>query len=189
MTSPAEDEIVLSVFDVREGWCAVAQTEAGVCGVLLPVATQTLAEEIMRGRFPHARISLRGMGDLVKRMQAYFLGHKGGFDDIPLDLSQGTPFQRRAWSATRGIPYGAVRTYGRLASEIGRPRSARAVGGALSANPVPLIVPCHRVVNADGLIGGFSAVGGPAAKVRMLEIEGIAIVDRDGKRRVAADLD
>lgn len=142
----------------------------------------------MRGRFPDARKSSRAMGDLVMRMQAYFLGHRSGFDDIALDLSQGTAFQRRVWSATRTIPYGTVRTYGRIASEIGRPRSARAVGGALGANPVPLIVPCHRVVNADGLIGGFSAVDGPAAKARMLEIEGVPIVDCSGTPRVAADV-
>lgn len=87
----------------------------------------------------------------------------------PLDLSAGTPFQRQLWGRLRQIPAGRTRTYAELASALGRPRAARAVGNACGANPIPLLVPCHRVVPSGGGLGGFS---GPLEwKQRLLEIE------------------
>jgi len=91
--------------------------------------------------------------------------------DVPLDLG-GTPFQRAVWDALRRIPRGATRTYAELACELGRPGGARAVGAAAGANPVPVLVPCHRLLAADGL-GGFS--GGLAAKRALLALEGHAV--------------
>ena len=88
----------------------------------------------------------------------------------PLDLSCGTPFQRLVWQALREIPVGETRTYGEIARDIGRPRAVRAVGAACGANPVPLLVPCHRVLAANGKLGGFS--GGPEWKPRLLRREG-----------------
>ena len=88
----------------------------------------------------------------------------------PLDLSCGTPFQQLVWQALREIPPGATRSYGAIARSIGRPRAVRAVGAACGANPVPLLVPCHRVLAANGKLGGFS--GGPEWKPRLLRREG-----------------
>ena len=88
----------------------------------------------------------------------------------PLDFSRGTAFQQRVWQALRAIPFGETRSYGELARAIGAAKSARAVGAACGANPVPLIVPCHRVVAANGKLGGFS--GGPEWKPRLLRREG-----------------
>lgn len=89
----------------------------------------------------------------------------------PLDLAAGTDFQRRVWSALRGIARGRTQSYAEVAAVIGRPRAARAVGGACGANPVPLLVPCHRVLAANGRIGGFS--GGRGWKERLLGSEGV----------------
>ena len=94
-------------------------------------------------------------------------------------------FRRRVLDACAAIPRGEVRTYGELAAECGSPRAARAVGSAMATNPVPLVVPCHRVVRGDGAVGQYSA-GGPEQKIRMLEAEGVDVVDGRVMRDVAA---
>ncbi|NPA15314.1 MAG: methylated-DNA--[protein]-cysteine S-methyltransferase, partial [Deferribacteres bacterium] len=103
-----------------------------------------------------------------KLLCSYFNGEKVDFSEIPL-LLEGTPFQKRVWNALREVPYGEVRTYKWLAHRVGC-GSSRAVGRALFANPVPIIVPCHRIVRKDGNIGGFSA--GIRWKRYLLELEG-----------------
>lgn len=107
--------------------------------------------------------------DLVDRIIRYLETGRGSFSDVPLDLTGFSGFQREVFDAARCIPPGEVRTYGRLAAEVGRPGAARAVGNCMAANPFPLIVPCHRVVAAVGL-GGWS--GPPGWKQRLLELEG-----------------
>lgn len=89
-------------------------------------------------------------------LRAYFAGEPESFAHLTLDL-QGTPFQLRVWQALRQTPFGAITTYQALAEAMGQSRSARAVGGALKANPLPIVIPCHRVVASDGSLGGFSA--------------------------------
>ncbi len=89
----------------------------------------------------------------------------------PLDLSAGTPFQQSVWRAMQEIPFGQTRSYGEIASAIGKPKGVRAVGGACGANPIPVLVPCHRVLAAKGKIGGFS--GGLDWKRTLLEREGV----------------
>jgi len=106
--------------------------------------------------------------DLAGRLQRYALGEVVTFDDVPLAV-KGTPFQEAVWRATRDIPWGETRTYGQIARTVGRPRAARAVGAAQAANPVPIIVPCHRVVGANGDLRGFG--GGLALKARLLALE------------------
>jgi len=91
---------------------------------------------------------------------------------VPVDLRGASPFERAVWTKTAEIPFGEVRPYGWVAAEIGRPKAVRAVGTALAHNPVPLIVPCHRVVRTDGTIGQYS-LGGPDNKVTILAAEGV----------------
>ena len=91
----------------------------------------------------------------------------------PLDLSAGTAFRQAVWDLLLAIPGGTVQTYGELAYQLNQPKAARAVGGACGANPIPLIVPCHRVVGANGSLTGFS--GGMKWKIRLLRIEGIEL--------------
>lgn len=91
----------------------------------------------------------------VTQLREYFAGERRKFD-VPLDAS-GTPFQQKVWKAARVIPFGQTRSYWWIAVRLGDPHAMRAVGGALGANPIPLFIPCHRVLRSDGALGGFSA--------------------------------
>ncbi len=108
--------------------------------------------------------------EAMRRLDAYFAGKRPAFD-LPLAL-RGTPFQVRVWEALRTIRYGTTIAYADLARQIGRPGAARAVGAAVGRNPIAVIVPCHRVVGADGSLTGFA--GGLARKRVLLATEGIA---------------
>ena len=112
--------------------------------------------------------------DAVRQLDAYFAGKLRQFD-LPL-APEGTPFQRRVWQALLGIPYGETVSYGELAGMAGRPRAARAVGSAMRDNPLPYVIPCHRVIAAGGKIGGYG--GGPnsvAHKRALLAREGVIL--------------
>ena len=103
--------------------------------------------------------------------QRYLGGQPVNFTGYPIDLADRPPFHRRLLLAARRIPYGEVRTYGWLAKQAGRPRAARAAGQAMAANPLPLVIPCHRVIGAGGALTGFG--GGLALKRALLQLEGI----------------
>lgn len=109
---------------------------------------------------------------IVKRIQAFAEGRREDFQDVPVALGEVTEFQRRVLCRCRRIPYGQTLTYKELAAESGSPRAARAVGGVMAGNRVPLIIPCHRVVGSSGSLGGYSGAGGVATKQRLLELEG-----------------
>ncbi|MGQ9914185.1 MAG: methylated-DNA--[protein]-cysteine S-methyltransferase [Thermogutta sp.] len=119
---------------------------------------------------------------LAGKIARYFGGEVIDFGDIPLDFGLVTPFQLQVWQACRSIPFGATMSYGRLAAQIGRASATRAVGRALGSNPIPLIVPCHRVVSADGGLCGYSGYGGIATKRRLLELERSAINQAAAKK-------
>ncbi|MGC9360033.1 MAG: methylated-DNA--[protein]-cysteine S-methyltransferase [Anaerolineae bacterium] len=103
-----------------------------------------------------------------EQILAYLRGERRQFD-VPLDLGDATEFQRRVWEACEAIPYGATTTYGKLADSIGAPKGARAVGQALGSNPVPILIPCHRIIASDGSLGGYG--GGLALKRALLALE------------------
>lgn len=115
------------------------------------------------------------VADLAGRVIRHLAGTPQGFTDIPVDASDWSPFATRVRTAARAVEAGQVATYGALATQVGRSGAARAVGRAMATNPVPLVVPCHRIVGRGGL-GGFSA-GGADVKRRLLAIEGIAWPD------------
>ena len=106
--------------------------------------------------------------EAVRQLRAYFAGQLRWFD-LPLDM-QGTPFQLRVWRELERIPYGETRSYSQIAAAIGAPRAVRAVGAANGANPIPIVVPCHRVIGASGKLVGYG--GGLPLKRRLLELEG-----------------
>jgi methylated-DNA-[protein]-cysteine S-methyltransferase len=112
---------------------------------------------------------------LIARVQAHLSGETQDFQDVPVDLSGLGPFQRQALVALRAVGPGHTVTYGGLAAQLGRPGAARAVGGAMRRNPIPLIVPCHRVLAQGGGTGGYSAAGGVPTKRRLLEIERVVL--------------
>lgn len=99
----------------------------------------------------------------------YFAGHRHQFD-LPLDLSAGTPFQQSVWRVLLDIPFGQTCSYGTVSSAIGKPSAVRAVGGAIGRNPLSIVVPCHRVIGANGALTGYS--GGMQRKVALLQLEG-----------------
>jgi len=105
--------------------------------------------------------------EVIRQLQAYFRGELREFD-VPLAL-EGTEFQRRVWNALRGIPYGETISYLQLAERIANPKAVRAVGLANGSNPIPIIVPCHRVIGSDGSLTGFG--GGISTKKKLLELE------------------
>lgn len=104
----------------------------------------------------------------ARQLQQYLLGERCGFD-LPLDLSGGTPFQQEVWQALLLIARGATTSYGALGAQLGRPRAVRAVGAAIGRNPLSVIVPCHRVLGADGSLTGYA--GGLARKAALLDLE------------------
>ncbi|MBI3600151.1 MAG: methylated-DNA--[protein]-cysteine S-methyltransferase, partial [Nitrospinae bacterium] len=108
--------------------------------------------------------------EIEKSVRRYFTGERGDFI-FPIDLSHCTDFQRKVYKVTRNIHYGEVKTYKWIAERLKMPDAARAVGNALSRNPIPLIIPCHRVIRGDGRMGGFTAPGGIDLKMRMLKME------------------
>jgi O-6-methylguanine DNA methyltransferase len=111
---------------------------------------------------------------LLRALERYFAGIAVDFSNIPLDLGDATPFRREVWLAGRAIPWGKTASYAGLAERIGRTSgAARAVGQALGANPIPIIIPCHRILAADGSLGGFSA--GLDWKRELLRIENVAL--------------
>lgn len=110
----------------------------------------------------------RPFGELRRQLEEYFDGRRREFD-VAI-APRGTPFQQEVWAALADIPYGATASYGEVAESIGRPTAMRAVGGANGANPIPILIPCHRVIAADGTLGGYG--GGLDRKVLLLELEG-----------------
>jgi methylated-DNA-[protein]-cysteine S-methyltransferase len=108
---------------------------------------------------------------VIEQLHAYFAGARLWFD-LPVDLGRLTPFQQSVLQTIRVIPVGAVWTYGQVARSLGRPKASRAVGQALGRNPVPIVVPCHRVVASGGRLGGYSAGGGLESKRYLLGLEG-----------------
>ena len=109
----------------------------------------------------------------MERLKVYFSGHRITFPD-KFDLSQATHFQREVWEKTRFIPYGETKSYAWVAEQIKKPRAVRAVGQALGKNPLPIIVPCHRVVASGGKLGGFG--GGVEMKRYLLSLEASASI-------------
>ncbi|MBK9168153.1 MAG: methylated-DNA--[protein]-cysteine S-methyltransferase [Bryobacterales bacterium] len=151
-------------------WCANLVTEAGVS--LHIVADEGCVTRIEFGaRRPEAGCvedpNHPVVAEALRQLHAYFAGELHEFD-LPL-APEGTPFQRRVWEALRAIPYGETRSYGDIAKAIGAPKASRAVGAANGRNPIPVVVPCHRVIGADGSLTGFG--GGLAIKRTLLDLE------------------
>ncbi|MGH8706354.1 MAG: bifunctional transcriptional activator/DNA repair enzyme AdaA [Burkholderiales bacterium] len=160
--------IAYSIFTLPIGRILLAATPRGVCAVKLgddaAALRRLLADEFANADLIEDGSALREIKDkVVKSLQG-----DGSISRIPLDL-RGTVFQRRVWDELRRIPRGETRTYADIARRIGSPRAVRAVGGACGANPVALVVPCHRVVRADGGLGGYG--WGIGRKAKLLEIE------------------
>jgi len=158
------------VFETPLGWAGVAASEQGICRLTLPKKDKKAVERELKvfssqnekGSQTHA------LSKAVRLLQKYFSGKRVSFD-LLLDTRSYTPFQQAVWQAAAEIPSGETRSYAWIAKKIKNPRAVRAVGQALGANPIPIIIPCHRVISSAGTLGGYA--GGLLMKQRLLELE------------------
>jgi O-6-methylguanine DNA methyltransferase len=157
----------------------MVSTDRGLCRLILPGEEMTNLWSWLDHHFPksplHENVSRRD--EVAKQLGAYFRGELRTFD-LKLDL-RATPFQQAVLKRIAEIPCGQTRSYSQIAKDIGRPQAPRAVGAATGSNPIPIVIPCHRVVGADGRLVGFG--GGLPFKVMLLKLEGHDIKDLPGK--------
>jgi methylated-DNA-[protein]-cysteine S-methyltransferase len=162
------------IFSSRLGWLGVLGSQKGLRRLVLPRSSpeqvlHLLTEPTMEQHDQSLSEAEAGyFGDLPDRIRGYLAGKVVSFSD-KLDLSWASLFQRSVWKVDQSIPYGETRTYAWIAGKLGMPKAARAVGQALAKNPLPIIIPCHRVICSDGSLGGFS--GGQDLKRCLLGIE------------------
>jgi methylated-DNA-[protein]-cysteine S-methyltransferase len=163
------------IFDTAFGPGGIAWGERGLKRHLLPGYDRTAVAARLSRHAAEAAGPPTDIGADVAAIVGYFAGERIEFADAIIDLSGSDGFHREVYAAARACGWGRTTTYGEIARLIGAPDKAREVGQALARNPLPLIVPCHRVLAAGDKIGGFSAPGGVATKARMLELEGIRV--------------
>ena len=152
-------------FHTAWGWVKISASEKGVTAIDLSPPNPPARQQPAEGGRAAASIVAEAQAQLL----AYIAGTRRAFS-FPVDYSAGTPFQRKVWKAITRSPYGRVRSYQWVAMRVGGKQYARAVGMALGANPVPIVVPCHRIISQDGSLGGFSC--GLPLKRRLLSLEG-----------------
>ncbi|HET6147237.1 MAG TPA: methylated-DNA--[protein]-cysteine S-methyltransferase [Polyangia bacterium] len=162
-----------ALFDTPIGRCGIAWNDRGLTGLHLPDGKESATRARLARAFPNAReVAMPpNIERAVEQIVGLLRGEASQLASIALDMSAVPPFQRRVYEAARGISLGTTISYGDLATRIGQPGAARAVGQALGRNPFAIVVPCHRVLAAGGKVGGFSANGGVATKLRLLAIE------------------
>ncbi len=168
--TPRPSRPATCAFHTRWGWIGVEASARGITRITLTLKAR---QQPARCKPSHAkaegRDAARWLEQAQREIQHFLSGELDRFT-CPVDLTDATSFQRAVWRTAAHIPYGRVRSYQWIAARLGKPQAARAVGNALGANPVPLVIPCHRVVAADASLGGFSC--GFQWKRRLLELEG-----------------
>jgi len=164
-----------ALFETPIGTCGLVWGERGLAGVHLPESNAARSRASLMRRFPDAVPAppTPEIQAAIDGIVALLRGEKRDLRELVLDMESVPSFNRRVYELARTIPPGSTATYGDIALRLGSPGTARAVGQALGHNPFPIVVPCHRVLAADGRMGGFSAPGGVVTKRRMLRIEGV----------------
>lgn len=168
--------LAYALFATPIGHCGIAWSAAGLTGVQLPEADEATTRARMAHRFPHSTEeapppAVRQAMDAVVALLQGAPKEPQNLSDIVLDLDGVPPFHQRVYALARRLAPGQTTTYGEMARALGEPGAARAVGQALGSNPFAPVVPCHRILAAQGRSGGFSAHGGASTKLRLLEIE------------------
>jgi methylated-DNA-[protein]-cysteine S-methyltransferase len=153
----------------------VGVSERGLCVVSFDPEPEREAERLARSFGARILRSRRPTAEVARQLDEYFEGRRRRFE-LPVDLRLARDFGRRVLEELRRVPFGRTTTYGRLAAQAGRPRAARAVGTVMNRNPIPIVVPCHRVVGANGSLVGYA--GGIERKLTLLRLEG-AVADRE----------
>ena len=158
-----------ALFDTCLGWMGVVGSPGGLRRVILPQESKEAVASQVGGReYAFESCDFASFGDLPQRLKRYLEGEPVNFPE-KLDLAGTTRFQQSVWQIARAIPYAETRSYAWVAGQLGLPRAARAVGQALGRNPVPIVVPCHRVIGSDSSLVGFGA--GVEMKQRLLRLE------------------
>lgn len=172
-TSQAVERFLL--FPTAFGTCGIAWRDGGLTRLQLPEHDVSATERRLALRASAAQPGKEPpwVQWAIVALQRYFVGRAIDFNGVLVDLDRSSPFHQRIYAALREIAWGKTITYGALAAEVGAPDAARAIGQAMGRNPVPIIIPCHRVLASGGRIGGFSAPGGATTKQRLLELEGV----------------
>ena len=169
-TGAAGESIRWTIAPIPEGVALIAATDRGLCSIRLGRETETLASDL-RAEFPRAALARddASLSDVASIVSDLASGRRRPeADTLPLDV-HATAFRRRVWEALRRIPFGETRSYGEIAAAVGAPGAARAVGTACAENPVPVVVPCHRVIGSDGSLHGYAY--GLARKRQLLDAE------------------
>lgn len=167
-----------SIFETDGGFCGIAWTANGIIRFQLPTPEYDATERLLLRKLTHAVAGEppAEIAATIADVKRYFAGDNIDFSSARLDLSGQDGFFRDIYDALRRVGYGQTTTYGDLAKAVGADvQAARSVGVAMARNPVALLIPCHRCLAAGGKIGGFSAPGGEFSKIRMLELEGVAL--------------
>lgn len=167
-----------TLFETPIGPCSLVWQGGKIIGLRLPEGSAAATRTRIARRWPQAAEEPppEFVKDVIDRVLALLAGDPVDLADVPLDFGTAPDFHQRAYAVARTIPPGQTMTYGEIARRLGVPHEAREVGQAMGKNPIAIIMPCHRVLAADGKMGGFSANGGVATKRRILEIEGAAAV-------------
>lgn len=173
MAKEAQNEYAL--FDTAIGKCAIAWRSGEspvIVGFNFPESTEAETERKIARRGEKAAEVPPAIESVIEKARRHLARDLQDFHDAPIDWDGFEPFARRVYQAALDIPLGQTRTYGQLAKTVEEPKAAQAVGQALGSNPIPLIIPCHRILAAGGRMGGFSAPGGLRTKEELLLIEG-----------------
>jgi methylated-DNA-[protein]-cysteine S-methyltransferase len=174
MSELVTTDLGFALFETAIGHCGIVWSERRVAGVQLPERSEEATRNRIRRRFPAAREAVppdvvqHAIGDIVALLD----GEPRDLTHVTIDTDGMADFNRRVYAVARTIPPGATLSYGEIAERLGDRSLARDVGQALGQNPIPIVVPCHRVLAAGGKVGGFSAPGGVVTKLRLLTIEG-----------------
>ena len=160
--------LAYSLFPTSWGWMGVVGSENGVKKIILPQKSPETVHRLMRQEDRNLQEGTAYFTELCLRLKKYINGDRVRFED-KIDFHKASPFQLQVWDATCSIPWGETRSYGWIAQQIGRPHHSRAVGQALASNPVPLVIPCHRVVGQDGYLTGYR--GGVPLKKYLINME------------------
>lgn len=171
------DAVHHHLFDTAIGACGIAWSARGLVAVQLPEADAAATEQrlVKKSRSVGAGEPAPAMAALADGIRKYLAGERMDFSGVPVDFVGVDDDRRRLYAAMRAIGYGVTTTYGELAKKLGATdwEGARRVGEAMGKNPVPVVIPCHRVLAAGGKIGGFSAYGGAKTKEKLLALEGV----------------
>jgi methylated-DNA-[protein]-cysteine S-methyltransferase len=173
-------DVKYTIFKTKWGYFGLAANEKGLFRTVLPCPALKITKKYLVAHVRRSASEVGGLDspkfdkNLLKSLQnkiiAYFEGKPVSFNES-LDLAELTSFTRKTLAACKKIPSGETVTYSQLAAMVGKPNAGRAVGNALAKNPIPLIIPCHRVIRSDGSLGQFSAPGGTALKRKLIALE------------------